>query len=75
MPVDLDTRRKALPALFEHLSVVERIVDDIPIFRRADCDFPKMARTPSLQPQVGFKYAVIFGVFIAMFCVLFWFSG
>ena len=32
VPVDLDTRRKALPALFEHLSVVERIVDDIAIF-------------------------------------------
>ena len=60
VPVDLDTRRKALPALFEYLSVVERIVDDIPIFRRADCDFPKMARTPLLQPQFGSKYAVIF---------------
>ena len=23
--------------------------------RRADCDFPKMARTPLLQPQFGFK--------------------
>ena len=32
VPVDLDTRRKALPALFEYLSVVERIVDDIAIF-------------------------------------------
>jgi len=29
VPVDLDTRRKALPALFENLSVIERIVDDI----------------------------------------------
>ncbi len=25
VPVDFDTRRKALPALFEHLSVVEQI--------------------------------------------------
>ena len=33
VPVDLDTRRKAPPALFEHLSVVERIVYDIAISR------------------------------------------
>ena len=32
VPVDFDTRRKALPALFEHLSVVEQIVDNIAIF-------------------------------------------
>jgi hypothetical protein len=32
-----------------------------------------MARTPSLQRQVGFKYAVIFGVFIAMFAFCFGF--
>ena len=31
VPVDLDTRRKAPPALFEHLSVVEQIVYDIAI--------------------------------------------
>ena len=33
VPVDLGTRRKAPPALFEHLSVVERIVYDIAISR------------------------------------------
>jgi hypothetical protein len=37
--------------------------------------FPKMARMPSLDPQVCFKYAVVFGGFSAMFSVLFWFSG
>ncbi len=31
VPVDLGTRRKAPPALFEHLSAVERIVYDIAI--------------------------------------------
>ena len=31
VPVDLDTRRKAPPALFEHLNAVERIVYDIAI--------------------------------------------
>ena len=31
VPVDLDTRRKAPPALFRHLSAVERIVYDIAI--------------------------------------------
>ncbi len=67
VPVDLDTKRKALPALFENLSVIERIVDDIAIFVGQ-----KWRGRP---PQVGFKYAVIFGVFIAMFCVLFWLSG
>ncbi len=33
VPVDLDTRRKAPPALFEHLSVVEWIGYDIAISR------------------------------------------
>ncbi len=46
VPVDLDTRRKALPALFQHLSVVERIVDDIPIFRRQTVIFPKWRGRP-----------------------------
>jgi len=31
VPVDLGTRRKAPPALFEHLNAVERIVYDIAI--------------------------------------------
>ena len=31
VPVDLGTRRKAPPPLFEHLSAVERIVYDIAI--------------------------------------------
>ena len=47
VPVDLDTRRKALPALFENLSVIERIVDDIAIFVGQ-----KWRGRP---PQVGFS--------------------
>jgi hypothetical protein len=46
VPVDLDTRRKALPALFEHLSVVERIVDDIAIFGGQIVIFPKWRGRP-----------------------------
>ena len=46
VPVDLDTRRKALPALFEHLSVVERIVDDIAIFVGKIVIFPKWRGRP-----------------------------
>ena len=46
VPVDLDTRRKALPALFEHLSVVERIVDDIAIFVGQIVIFPKWRGRP-----------------------------
>ena len=66
VPVDLDTRRKAPPALFEHLSVVERIVDDIPIFRRAGCDFSQNGADALAPAAVWFQVRSDF---------LFWFSG
>jgi hypothetical protein len=46
VPVNLDTRRKALPALFEYLSVVERIVDYIAIFVGQIVIFPKWRGRP-----------------------------
>jgi hypothetical protein len=59
VPVDLDTRRKALPALFEYLSVVERIVDDIAIFVGQIVIFPKWRGRPCSSRSLVSKYAVI----------------
>src|SRR5438128_10970317 len=69
LAVNLDAGRKLLPALLHHLSVVVGIVDDVAVIPQGNWYFWSTPRTPMLQPQVGFRYAIIVGVFMVLsFC-------
>ena len=54
LAVDLDARTERLAALLDHFLPLPRVVDDVAVFNGKSY-LRRTARTPWLQPQVGFK--------------------